>query len=86
MSVLDLRLQPAPVPRDCLPCRFCNSKQDMYVESPVAGDWFGRGVVWRIGCACEVAMNNEPEETRTEFELPAEAVSAWNKLQEECVP
>lgn len=69
------------VPEDCLPCRLCKSKREMYVEIPDDGDWFGRGEVWRIGCICDSSMEREEDDTRTSFRPPIEVVREWNWMQ-----
>lgn len=72
----DLRSVDVPVPPEALPCRLCRSRRDMYAESPQTGDWFGRGQVIRIVCACDKALSRE--DWCTEFETPEQALSDWN--------
>jgi len=59
-------LKESPVPDDCLACRRCGSKSEMYCEEPVLGDWHGRGRVVRIGCTCDDCME-EFEKAREPF-------------------
>lgn len=81
MKPLDWRTKPLPVPDDCIPCRLCGSKLEMYVESPVKGDWYGRGEVWRIGCTCRCVDPDFEQSDRTDFLPPEEAVAEWNEMQ-----
>jgi len=70
------------VPNECLECVFCESRDEMYMEMPVGGDWRGRGFVARIGCLCNTSLD---EENRTEFGVISDLVEDWNFLQGEII-
>lgn len=66
------------VPEGCNPCRFCGG---YCMEADVVEvDWDGRGRVIRINSLCDESGHEEKDDLRTEFEPPAEAVIAWNKM------
>ena len=68
-------------PAECLPCRLCNSKSEMYVEMPAYGDWDSGEFVMRIGCLCDLAMTPKADKWRTRLLSFTEAVAAWNAGQ-----
>jgi len=70
-------------PLECVPCRLCGDRDEMYAEIPVEGDWHGQGFVMRIGCLCPASMELEKDETRTEFEIYEESILQWNEMQED---
>lgn len=60
-------------------CRCCRKLDEAYAEA--VNDWYGRGVVVRLGCLCEGSMAMDTgRETRTEFLPEAEAVKQWNEM------
>lgn len=68
-------------PLQCVPCARSQTREDIYAEIPVSGDWDGRNFVMRIGCTCDKCMAPELEKDDTRivgFELIDEAVSQWN--------
>lgn len=84
----------APVPAEAINCKHCGGRC-MYCEQ-LQNDWFGRGVVCRIGSLCDEAFKwegshldnafaqykggKEIREIRTEFAPQAEAVKEWNAM------
>ena len=70
-------------PLECVPCRYCGKRDEMYAELPEQGDWNGRGFVMRIGCTCDPAREADPDGYRTEFETYSEAIAFWNAMQSE---
>lgn len=73
-------------PLTCVPCKFCGSREQLYAEIPVMGDWFYRGFVMRIGCLCEQQpwpSRGDKDEARTEFEPYQTAIDQWNAMMRE---
>jgi len=71
-------------PLDCVPCARSKTRDEIYAEIPISGDWHGRNFVMRIGCTCEKCMSDELEKDDTRiscFEPLDEAVRQWNQMQ-----
>lgn len=72
------KLKKVDVPQGARPCYYCKSMDELYAESPVNGDWHGRGHVIRIGCLCDDGLADD--DYRTEFDIPKEALAEWNEM------
>ena len=71
-------------PAECDRCERSCSRAEMYAEIPCRGDWDGRGFVMRIGCVCDLCMQEDGgRDARTEFETYSMAIAYWNIMQAE---
>jgi hypothetical protein len=67
------------------PCKYCNSKENLYMEFPKKGDWKTGKFVVRMGCLCD-ECDKDLELTykwRTEFGEMTGLVEEWNGMNEE---
>ena len=68
-------------PKGCKPCKFCKTTDQICVEMPKKGDWHGNGLVMRICCLCDDAV--EEYIHRTSFSVLDVVVRQWNKMNDE---
>lgn len=71
-------LKDVETPSECIPCRLCGQK---CMATEEVEDRDGRGKVIRISSLCDQSLDLwDKDDTRTEFNLPKDAVKEWNKM------